>query len=44
MHKERHMIPESRKRSATLLTLICFGVVAVGVTLGIIWVSMYMPR
>ena len=33
-----------RKRNAALLTLICFGIVAVGVTLGIIWVSMYMPK
>ena len=38
------MIPDSKKRDATRLTLICFGIVAIGVTLGIIWVSMYMPK
>ncbi len=38
------MIPESKKRGAALMTLICFGIVAAGITLGVIWVSMYMPK
>ena len=38
------MIPQAKKRGAMLLTLVCFGVVAVGVTLGAIWVSIYMPK
>jgi cytochrome c-type biogenesis protein CcmE len=38
------MIPENKKRSATILTVICFAVVALGITLGAIWVSIYMPK
>ena len=38
------MIPENKKRSATILTVICFCVIAAGVTLGAIWIGLYMPK
>jgi hypothetical protein len=38
------MIPDNKKKGAAILTLICFGVIALGVTLGAIWVSIYLPK
>jgi hypothetical protein len=38
------MIPKERKRGATMVTLVAFALVAVGAIVGLIWVSMYIPK
>lgn len=38
------MIPKERKRGATLVTLAAFGLVVIGVVIGLLWVSLYAPK
>ena len=38
------MIPQEQKRRATVMVLLCFGMVAVGVVIGLLWVSTYTTR
>jgi hypothetical protein len=38
------MIPKEQRRKAVMMTLISLGLVAVGVSLGLYWVSIYAPR
>lgn len=38
------MIPKKAKRQAVVMTLISFGLLFVGVALGVLWVSNYTVR
>ena len=38
------MIPKEKKRQAMLVTAIAFGLTAIGVVMGAVWVLMYMPQ
>ncbi len=38
------MIPKDMKRQAKIMTLISFGVMLIGVLMGITWVMIYMPK
>ena len=39
-----HMIPKAKERQAFVVVLICLGLVALGITLGVIWTNMYAIR
>jgi hypothetical protein len=38
------MIPKAKERQAFIVVLICLGLVAIGITLGVIWTNMYAIR
>jgi len=38
------MIPKAKERQAFIVVLICLGLVAIGISLGVIWTSMYAIR
>ncbi len=38
------MIPKRAKRQAVVMTLISFGLLAIGITLGVLWVSIYSVK
>ena len=38
------MIPKAKERQAFVVVLICLGMVAVGIILGVIWTNMYAVR
>lgn len=38
------MIPKEAKRRAVVMTLICFGLLLIGIALGVLWVSIYAPK
>ncbi|BCX03416.1 MAG: hypothetical protein KatS3mg053_1354 [Candidatus Roseilinea sp.] len=38
------MIPKRAKRQAIVMTLISFGLLAIGIALGLLWVSVYSVR
>lgn len=38
------MIPKEQRRKAVLMTLISLGLVAIGISLGLYWLSLYAPK
>ena len=38
------MIPQEQRRKALMMTLVSFGLMAIGIALGLYWVSIYMPK
>jgi hypothetical protein len=38
------MIPKEQRRKAVMMTLISLGLMAVGILLGLYWVSIYAPK
>lgn len=38
------MIPKRAKRQAIVMTLISFGLLAIGVALGLLWVNIYSVK
>jgi len=38
------MIPKNMRRRATATVIACFGIIAIGTAIGLLWVSIYAPR
>lgn len=38
------MIPKEQRRKAVMMTIISFGLMAIGIVLGLYWVSIYAPK
>ena len=38
------MIPKHMKRRATAMVVACFGMMAIGTAIGLLWVSIYAPK
>jgi hypothetical protein len=38
------MIPKEQRRKAVMMTIISFGLMAIGISLGLYWVSIYAPK